>query len=100
MYYLGNSIQDIKPFCRPLFYYHRSVVKCTSSLLQQQSRYETGLPAITEIAPPPNLTGWIRPCSQMTNKIYLHSCSHKGVRCFFCPVELLWHLKPRSSIVL
>ena len=47
-----NNIHDIRPFFRHLCY-HTSVVKCTSSLLPQRSRYETWLPNITEIAPPP-----------------------------------------------
>jgi len=47
-------------FGRPLFC-HSSFVKYTSSFLQQQSRYETWLPNISEIAPL-KLTGWIRPC--------------------------------------
>jgi len=37
-----NSIRDIRLFCRPLFC-HSSVVKYTSSLLQQRSRYDAWL---------------------------------------------------------
>ena len=41
MFYNSESnIHDIRPFCRQLFC-HCSVVKYTSSLLQQLSRYET-----------------------------------------------------------
>jgi len=54
-----NRFRDIRPFCRLLFC-HSSVVKYTSSLLQWRNRYETPQPNITEIAPPPKLTGWIR----------------------------------------
>ena len=52
-----NSIRDIKPFCRPLFC-HSSVVKCSSSLLQQWTRNETWLPDVSEIAPPLILLAW------------------------------------------
>ena len=74
-YHSVNSIHDISPFCRPLLC-HSSVVKYTSSLLQERSRYETWLPNITETAPP-KLTGWIRPCidKPLTNN------------CFSCVVD-------------
>jgi len=55
LYNLENSILDIRPFCRPLFC-HSSVVKYTSSVLQQWTRNETWLPNNIEIAPP-NLAG-------------------------------------------
>ena len=59
-----NSINDIRPLCRPLFC-HSSFVKYTSSLLEQRrGRYETWLWKINEIAPP-NITGWIRPWSNV-----------------------------------
>ena len=58
-------------------YCHSSVVKYTSPLLQQQSRYGTSLPNITEIAPL-NLTGWIRPWLCALNpatKLYTAWCT-------------------------
>jgi len=57
----GNGIRDIKPFCCPLFR-HSSTVKYTWSFLQQRSCFDASLPNVTEINPPSNLTGWIRPC--------------------------------------
>ena len=56
LYNSENNIRDIRPFLRRLFC-HRSVVKYTSSLLPQRSRYETWLPNITEIAPLNSLAG-------------------------------------------
>ena len=63
LYKSENNIHDIRPFCSPLLC-HSSVVEHTTFLLQQRSRYETWLRNITEIAPPPNLTDWIRPCCE------------------------------------
>jgi len=54
-----NNTRDTRTFCRPLFC-RSCVVKYTSSVLQQWTRNKTQLPNITEIAPPPKLTGWIR----------------------------------------
>jgi len=79
LYNSENNIPYIRPFCRPLLC-HSSVVKYTSFLLQPRSRYETWLPNITEIAPPPNLTGGIRPCRQQHNlrRAGLNECEAPG----------------------
>jgi len=63
LYNSENNIRNIEPLCCPLF--------CTVAKLF----YETWLPNITKIAPPPNLTGWIRPC--------LEHCSHGRSQKFF-----------------
>ena len=47
LYNSGNSIGDIRSFCRPVFC-HSSVVEYTSSLLQQWTSNETCLKYITE----------------------------------------------------
>jgi len=47
LYNWGNSIHDIRPFCRAVFCCHSSVVKYTSSFFSN----ETWRPNITEIAP-------------------------------------------------
>ena len=61
LYNSENSIRDIGTFCCPLFCY-RSVVTCTSSLIQEWRRYEIWQANITEIALL-NLAGWVHPCA-------------------------------------
>jgi len=53
-YHSENSIRDIGLVGRPLFC-NSTVVRYTSSVLQQWTRNETWLPNIIEIAPPLNL---------------------------------------------
>jgi len=88
-----NDIRDIRPFCRPLFC-HSSVVKYTPFLLQQRSRYETWLPNITEIVPPPNLTGWTWPWVH-SNIIFKKTENHHARQTFMLASLLFpW---PRSA---
>ena len=54
------TVRDLRPFCRPMFC-HSSVAKYTSSL-SYSSKAVMRPPNITEIDPPRNVTGWIRPC--------------------------------------
>jgi len=60
LYNSANSIRDLKTFCG-LSFFHNSVVKYTSSLLQKRTGDETWLPNITEIAPLKLAAGWICP---------------------------------------
>jgi len=54
-----NSIRDILPL-----FYQSSFVKCTSSILQWESRCALTTKDYWNL-PPPSLTDWIRPCTQI-----------------------------------
>ena len=63
-------------------------------LLQQRSRYETWLPNITEIVPPPNLTGWTWPWVH-SNIIFKKTENHHARQTFMLASLLFpW---PRSA---